>query len=297
MELRQLEYFEAVSRLRSFTKAAAELHVSQPAITTAIKNLEEELGMALLVRDKRSVMLTWEGEVLRGKARDLLERFDQVVDDMREMKDSNEWVVNIGITPITGSFLNGLLYGGFSRECPKARFKVLELGSLGIQDAVDADEIDIGFLVLQENAEEKYDVRRIQKGVLKVLVHRDNPLSARDKLSAADLKDQKLIHLPEHSYIRKKLDIEFGRCGVSPEILAVPQQMVTLFNLVENNVGVSFALGDGYSLLIPREHIVSIPLDPPIYYETGFVWKKGRRIGKAARLCISYVEQHAREYC
>ena len=55
MDFRQLEYFTAVARLHSFTRAAEALHVSQPTITTCIKNMEEELGIPLLVRDKRRV--------------------------------------------------------------------------------------------------------------------------------------------------------------------------------------------------------------------------------------------------
>ena len=74
-------------------------------------------------------------------------------------------------------------------------------------------------------------------------------------------------------------------------MLAYPQQMITAFNLVENNAGVSFVLGDGYRPLVHIEHTAAIPLDPPILYETGFVWKKGKRISRAARRCITYVQR------
>lgn len=66
-------------------------------------------------------------------------------------------------------------------------------------------------------------------------------------------------------------------------------------NLVENNAGVSFVLGDGYRPLVHIEDTTAIPLDPPILYETGFVWKKGKRISRAARRCITYVQRQIKE--
>ena len=64
MELKQLEYFLAVSNNKSFTRAAEQLYVSQPSVTTAIKKLEDELGLILFDRNKKQAILTSEGEIL-----------------------------------------------------------------------------------------------------------------------------------------------------------------------------------------------------------------------------------------
>lgn len=294
MEIRQLEYFEAVARLSSFTRAAESLHVSQPTITTSIKNMEVELGISLLVRDKRNVMLTAHGEIFLEKAKKVLEQFERMIEETQELAGNYEQMLNIGITPVTGSFLNAILYNGFFRENPWVKYKVLELGSLGIMEAIDSDEIDLGYLVIQEGMEEHYDVCRIQNGQLKALIHRDNPLSAMQKISIKYLAGEKLIYLPTHSYIRNKLDEEFKRLDLEPDILAIPQQMITAFNLVDHNAGISFVLGDGYQNFMHTQNVVSVPLDPPIRYITGFVWKKGKRISRAAKRCTAYVHQRMR---
>lgn len=179
----------------------------------------------------------------------------------------------------------------FSGRTRISGIQVLELGSLGIMEAIDSDEIDLGFLVIQEGMEERYDICRIQRGQLKALIHRENPLSSMERISLKHLAGERLIYLPPHSYIRSKLDEEFKRLEITPNVLAYPQQMITAFNLVENNAGVSFVLGDGYRPLVHIEHTAAIPLDPPILYETGFVWKKGKRISRAARRCIAYVQR------
>lgn len=78
MELRQLEYFIAVTNLKSFTKAADKLHVAQPSITIAIKKLEDSLGVILLERKQKNINLTKEGEVFYKRANEIINRVTNV---------------------------------------------------------------------------------------------------------------------------------------------------------------------------------------------------------------------------
>ena len=291
MEFRRLEYFEAVARTGSFTKAAEELCVAQPTITTAIKRMEEELGVALLVRDKRSVMLTCEGKIFLEKVVDILERIEGSVKEMQEMSAANDWMLNIGVTPINGAFVTPALYRDFMEKYPMARLQVMELGSYGIMEALKSDEIELGYMVLRDEAEilKDYETFIIRRGEMKVLVHNDNPLSKKKTISIGDLAGIPLIYLPTHSYIRQKIDAEFQKHGLVPNILSTPQQMVTTYNLVANNVGVSFVLGDEFTSLIRSEQMTAVCLDNPVTYKAGFVWKKGRVLSKAAKKCIQFI--------
>lgn len=294
MEIRKLQYFESVARLRNFTKAAEELHVAQPTITTAIKRMEEELGVMLFVRDKRSVALTCEGEIFLRKVQDILDRIDQAVLDMQKLSQGLDWNVNIGIVPISGAFLTSVLFKGFSSQYPQVRYKIFEVGTYGIMDAIDTDQLDLGYLILQDGTEDRYDICRIRKLELKVLVHREHPLAHRPALSIEEIGRENLIYYPVHSFIRKKMDGEFQRCGIKPRILIEPVQMISVYSLVQNNVGISFCLGDIYQSLARTEQMISIPLEQPIYCETGFVWKKGKRLGEGARKCLDFVREQSR---
>lgn len=294
MEFRKLEYFEAVARTGSFTKAAEELCVAQPTITTAVKRMEEELGVTLLVRDKRSVMLTCEGKIFLEKVVDILGRIEDSVKEMQEMSAANDWILNIGVTPINGAFVTPALYRDFMESYPMARLQVMELGSYGIMEALDADEIELGYMVLREEGEilKNYETFIIKQGEMEVLVHKDHPLSRYKTISIEDLAGVPLIYLPTHSYIRQKIDAEFERCGLVPNILATPEQMVTTYNLVANHVGVSFALGDEFASLIRSEGMAAVPLSRPVRYKAGFVWKKGRVLSKAAKKCIHFIHEY-----
>lgn len=294
MEIRKLQYFESVARLRNFTKAARELHVSQPTITTAIKRMEEELGVMLFVRDKRSVVLTCEGEIFLGKVQNILDQIDQAVLDMQRLSGGQDWTVNIGIVPISGAFLTSVLFKGFSSQYPQVCYKIFEVGTYGIMDAIDADQLDLGYLILQDGVEERYDICRIRKLELKVLVHKEHPLAAKQRLTIEEIGQEKLIYYPDHSFIRKKMDAQFQRCGIQPKILIEPVQMISVYSLVQNNVGISFCLGDIYQSLARTEQMVSIPLAEPIYCETGFVWKKGKRLGEGARKCLAFVQEQCK---
>lgn len=295
MEFRKLQYFESVARHSSFTKAAEEMFVAQPTITTAIKRMEEELGVPLFVRDKRRVLLTYEGEVFLEKARDVIQRFDRAILDMQEMSADHDWTVNIGIVPISGSSLWAVLYKGLTDKYPNIRYKILEIGSYGIMDAVDAGEIEIGFLVLRDDAALKYEVSRVNKSELKILMNKENPLAGKERLKITDLEREKLIYFPKHSFVRQKMDAEFDRYGIMPTIFAEPLQMISVYNLIQRNAGVSFSVGDYYNSMVRAENIVAIPLEEPIYCETGFIWRKGRKLSPAAQKCLEYVQEHAGE--
>ena len=105
MELRQLKYFISVAQHGSFTAAAEELHVSQPALGTQVKKLEEELDVNLFDRNFHGVELTQAGSRFLSHAKDILEKINFASRDISEFQGKVEGVVNIGVTPSSGRVL------------------------------------------------------------------------------------------------------------------------------------------------------------------------------------------------
>ena len=114
MDLRKLEYFEMVARIGNFTKAAEALHVSQPSITTAIRSLEQSLGVILMNRNQREVLLTKEGEILYHKAVRILNDVNSTMQQMKDLGVAANKVIRVGIVPIMGATLFPILFSGFS---------------------------------------------------------------------------------------------------------------------------------------------------------------------------------------
>ena len=86
MELKQLEYFLTVSKLKSFTAAAEQLYVSQPGVTTAIKRLEEELGIQLFIRNKKNAVLTAEGRIFFNHIEIIMSDVSKAITKVTELK-------------------------------------------------------------------------------------------------------------------------------------------------------------------------------------------------------------------
>lgn len=290
MEIRKLEYFEAVSRLESFTKAAKELHIAQPSISNAIKSLEDELETKLLVRNKRNVRLTYEGEIFRSRVMEILNLVSKTGEEMSELNTKKESIINIGLPPMIGSEVLPLLYGEFRKKYPDIKIHVIELGTYGIFDALDEDRIDLGFNVFNEECIAKYEVEPVICGELQVLLSKHNTLASKEAISLEDIAKQKLIHLPNQSYIRKVVDLEFEKNNIKADILIVPEQMVTTINLVSKDLGISFVLGKKFSAIKERRTVTTKPLKNPIKYRAGFTWRKDKTLSGSAKKCIKFMK-------
>src|SRR5262245_40991304 len=100
MELRHLRYFLVVGEVLNFTKAAARLHVAQPALSRQVRDLEEEIGVDLLRRSPRGVILTAEGKLFLEEVRELLKHADESVERVRALARGEYGELHIGYIPI-----------------------------------------------------------------------------------------------------------------------------------------------------------------------------------------------------
>jgi len=291
MELRQLEYFRIVAELSNFTKAAEQLHVSQPSITTSIKNLETELGIRLFVRDTRKVMLTYEGKQFLGRIEPVLRELHGCVEEAKKQAGEYENILNIGVTPVSGAPLVAALFGDFSGSFPEIGLQVMEMGSHGILKAIDQGEIDLGYMVILDGMYGNYEVSVIERDRLLVTMHRAHPLASGSSVHVRQLKDVPVIGLPVHTFISTKMNESFALFGVEPNVLIRPQQMFTVFNLIQSNLGVTFTLGRNYASVMRTDELISLPLEPEIPYEIGFVWKQSTRLNEASRKCIHFIQE------
>lgn len=151
MDLRQLRYFAAVARERNFTRAAEILHIAQPPLSRQIQLLEEELGVALIIRKSRPIKLTDAGRLFYEQALQVLGRVDQMKDATRRVGMNRNRVLSVGFVPST-------LYGGLPslvrklrQNAPELDIQLLELLSVQQIPALKEGRIDLGFGRLKHN--------------------------------------------------------------------------------------------------------------------------------------------------
>ena len=145
MELRHLRYFVAVAEDLNFRKAAGRLHISRPALSKQIKDLEDEISVKLLTRDTVSVALTKAGEIFLADAREVLSQADEAISRAREAQDGNLGSLRIGsVGVIATDFLPGTLKL-FQQTYPEVEVTFVEMLPPEQLDALAAGKIDIGF--------------------------------------------------------------------------------------------------------------------------------------------------------
>jgi LysR family nitrogen assimilation transcriptional regulator len=146
MELRSLHYFVRVAELGSITRAAAHLHLAQPALTRHVQRLEEELGVALLTRANRGVRLTEAGEKLYEAAIRILRDVERTGDEIRAQDAHPSGRIILGITSTLSPVLVPELFARMRREFPRVELKVMHAGMVRLEEFVIDGRVDIALL-------------------------------------------------------------------------------------------------------------------------------------------------------
>lgn len=130
MDIKQLYYFTAVAQAGSYSKAAESLAVSQPTLSVTVKKLEEELGVQLFYAFNREQHLTDEGLRLWTKAKQILDLYQETLDDMKTTNKNSSGKFTLGLSPLFGACFFGDLIPNFSMEYPNIEIKMIEDGRL-----------------------------------------------------------------------------------------------------------------------------------------------------------------------
>jgi LysR family nitrogen assimilation transcriptional regulator len=146
MELRSLHYFVRIAELGSITRAAAHLHVAQPALTRHVQRLEQELNVALFTRANRGVRLTEAGQKLLDGAARILRDLERTGDEIRAQDAHPSGKIILGITPTLCPVLVPELFGRMRRDYPAIELKVMHAGMVRLEEFIIDGRVDIALL-------------------------------------------------------------------------------------------------------------------------------------------------------
>lgn len=192
MELRQLEYFYAISRTGSFTRAAANLHVAQPSITNDIHKLEEELGIVLFDRSQKKVSLTVEGTAFYARAERILRELKEAISEMDDFRNLQKGTIKIAVPPMIGAYLFPNIFINFKREYPHLDLVVFEEGSLAARSMLEKEELDLGLVILPKNMS-LLSTLPITRQQIVLCVSHSHRLAQKNSASFCDLRDEQFI--------------------------------------------------------------------------------------------------------
>ena len=287
MELRQIEYFCKVGKLHSFTRAAEQLHISQPSITQGIRKLEEEIDVQLFDRSKRKAVLTIEGQAFLVRMEKILDDCQQAVEEVRDFKTCRKGIIKVGIPPMIGSYLFPNIFSSFKNAFPGLQLMAYEeTSSIEIASKLEKDELDLAIIILPENHEVLNTLVLIQEQLV-LCMHPDHPLSQQHSIRFVQLKSEQFILLKEESYQHR---VVINRCLLQhfiPNILCCSSQIRTIKGLIANGSGISLLMN---MVVQDDPQIVVIPLDEPIRFDIGLAWKKDKCLSNASMAFVKFLE-------
>ena len=287
MELRVLNYFLAVAREESFTKAANILHVTQPTLSRQIAELERELGVKLFIRSNHNIILTEDGMILKRRAQELLSLAQKTKMDFSRSGHDLEGLVSIG----SGEFLStGCLaecISAFSRLRPLVRYEIQSGNASNISENIDRGLLDLGLI------SEPYDLRKYESISMPVseqwgaLVRADSPLAGKVSITPADLAGIPLISTAS-DFMDSRIKKWFGGLSGEMKIIARGNLLYNEAMLALHNIGavIGIRLGCQY------EGLKFIPLSPAVETTTALVWKKDLIFSPATASFIDFAKQY-----
>lgn len=145
MTIKQLQYFLRIAELKSFSKAAAYLHVAQPALGLQVRKLEEELGVKLLNRHSRGVVPTEAGLLLRDHAVIILRQVERAKLSVTDLSGPPRGRIAVGVTPTLNLILAAQLVERCRQDCPDVSLSIVDAMSEDLMERVESDRLDIAF--------------------------------------------------------------------------------------------------------------------------------------------------------
>ncbi len=288
MEIRVLRYFLEIAREGNMSRAAETLHVSQPTLSKQMKELEQELGKKLFVRNSAGITLTDEGMLLRKRAEDILDMVDKTADEFKALDDITGGEVHIGCAESCQIKYLARAIKTFKERYPMFRYHLTSGNTEQVAERLDRGLIDFAVIVEPPNLS-KYNYLEIpETDTWGMVMRKEDPLSEKDRINVEDLSGLDLICSAQGM----KFDIARW-CGERADMLNLSGTV----NLAYNG-SVFVKEGLGYMLTFDRlvdtgadSELCFRPLDPPLETRMFVIWKKYQVFTPIAELLIKELKE------
>ncbi|WP_431823798.1 transcriptional regulator CynR [Burkholderia sp. F1] len=283
MLVRHIKYFLAVAEHHSFTRAAAALHVSQPALSQQIKQLEESLGAQLFDRTGRTTRLTDAGEVYFRYARRALQGLEEGKRAIHDVGDLSRGSLRIAVTPTFTSYFIGPLVESFHGRYPGVTLTVCEMSQERMEELLVDDELDVG-IAFEEVHSQDIDAQHLLVETLALVVGRHHPLAKRRSVGVSALNDESLILLSAEFATREHIDRYCRQNDLRPRVLMEVNSISAVIEIIQRT---------NLSTLLPatiargRDDLAAVSLDPLLLQRTAVLMqRKGVYQTAAARAFV-----------
>lgn len=289
MEFRVLQYFLAIAREETISKAAESLHITQPTLSRQMKELEEQLGKQLFIRGNRKINLTEEGILLRQRAEEIISLVEKTESEIMHSDTTISGDIYIGSGETEGMRILAKVIDTCHKEYPKIKFHLYSGNSQDVVEKIENGLIDFGVLIEPADIS-KYDFIKIPvKDKWGVLMRKDSPIASLKSITADTLKKLPLICSSQEivkNEISGWLNDDYNKLNI-----------VATYNLIYN-ASLLVEEGSGYALGLDKlintsgnSKLCFIPLEPKLEVGLTLIWKKYHLFSKATSYFLNQLRK------
>ena len=243
MTLQQLQYFVTACKYQNLTKAANELSISQPGISTSIRDLESECGFALFERRPNSITLTDQGDKFLREAEHLLYAYNNLQKNAKLIAEE-KMILRIGVAPMGAGTVFPRLRKGFHASHPNITFEVTEDSTESLYQKIDTGELDFALCVSIALPDDNYRYVTVGHSRLLFCVNKNNPLVHGEINSLQQIGQTPLVMLSDHYSQTKYLKRLFHEADCRPNVIQYTSQVFTIFQHIRENAAAGFLSED-----------------------------------------------------
>lgn len=289
MEIRKLKYFLTVANEGNITRASEILFISQPALSRQIQQLEEELGVQLVIRGKREITLTEVGMLLKIRAQEILSLIEKSEKECQAFNSKIDGQIFVGIPESSSGKKFIELLNAFGKLYPEVTYDIYTGTGDDIQDRLEKGLLDIGVFMSSTSITQYHYIELSERELWGVLLPETSQLAQQKSVQPEDLLNAPLL-MSRRYKSSKELSDWFTVDINELNIIATFNLTTNAIIMVQNGMGYATVV-DG-SFLGESEHTVCFrPFSPPIYSKSVLVWKKKQVLNPTVSKFIEYAEK------
>ena len=286
--MRQLQVFESVARHLSFTKAAGELHLTQPAVSMQVKQLESMIGLPLFELLGKKVHLTEAGKTMLGHSRAMIARLSEIERDVNHMKGVDGGSLKICIAPTVNYFATRLL----SKFCAAHRAVKVSL------EVTDREELSRRLAINQPDLVlmgppppgMAVEARAFMENPLIVIANPRHPLAGKEKIPLEDIENEPFVVREPGSDTRMAMQRIFDKHGIAPASGIQSSSNETIKQNVEAGLGLAVISAHTVELELSAGRLVALDLRHfPIMRKWYIAHRKGKRLSQTGKVFLEFI--------
>ena len=282
MEIKQLEYFLAVSATKSFTRAAERLYVSQPSVTNTIRGLETELGIQLFERSQKQAVLTSEGRIFHSHVEHLMKGISHTLDEIQAIRNLNGGVLSLGLSPMACVPVTFSLIRSFGDNYPEILLRFTEKSPQELLRLLMEGKLDAALLVGGETipALEYLPVASLE---MVICFARRHPLRRHNSLRLENIEDETWILPAAENASSAELEAALSANGAQRKRIDI-EEVQTMKGLAAAGCGIAVL---PEALCETDDSLSTAVMEPPLHLPLMLAYKSNRHQSHATEAFLS----------